>query len=197
MLTRLLTRSPKRRVLCLSLVAVLYLSVALLYSMTFWTAPLGIAWHLFHGTYTTFEGHRIRVPWDMWALHLDAGGLVIVRKVPKYPLLRSPAGIIGIGRGRGPATDMSKYYDRIARVNEHVPSGYRLQGRRQMSAARGTVYCWELASVDSSYLSIDCWFDKDTLGATYQGSSVYRDKFYAMVASVSGAELASTPAPQH
>ena len=79
---------------------------------------------------------------------------------------------------------MSMDYARIARVNEQPPSGYRLQGIRQFSAEKGTAYCWELVKLDSSELSISCWFDKDTLAAEFHGSLEYREKFYSMVADV-------------
>jgi hypothetical protein len=82
---------------------------------------------------------------------------------------------------------MTKDYDRIARTNEQVPSRYRLLGVHQETAANGNGYCWELIRLDSSSLSVSCWFDKDTLAASYAGSPVYRDDFYRVLASVSKA----------
>jgi hypothetical protein len=44
-----------------------------------------------------------------------------------------------------------------------------------------------MARLDSSELSISCWFDKDTLGAALEGSPVYSQEFYKAVETVSGA----------
>src|ERR1700735_1241730 len=107
-----------------------------------WTAPIGMIWHIFHGNFTSFEGRKIHVPWDMWVLR-SPESITVLREAPKYPILRSPASIILIQRTEGAATDMSKYYDRISHANELPPNGYRLRGLRQLSASKGTVYCWE------------------------------------------------------
>jgi hypothetical protein len=155
--------------------------------MNVWTAPMGVIWHTFHGGSASFEGHKIHVPWDMIVLQQDDQSITIIREAPKYPILRSPRGVIQIARNRAPATDMSQYYDRIARTNELPPKGYTFQGLHQLSAPKGTVYCWEMARLDSSELSISCWFDKDTLGAALEGSPVYSQEFYKAVETVSGA----------
>ena len=156
-------------------------------SMNIWTAPAGMIWHACHGNFTSFEGRKIHVPWDMMVLRSSDQAISLLREPPKYPILASRSGIIQIMRTRAPATDMSKYYDRIAGANEVAPNGYRLQGLRQLSAPKGTVYCWEIARLDASHLSISCWFDQDTLSASYEGSRVYSQEFYNAVESVSGA----------
>jgi hypothetical protein len=157
------------------------------FSLNVWTAPVGLVWHSFHGNFTSFEGHRVPIPWDIWVGRSAKGSLMVTREASKYPILRSPAGTILIERGTGRAADMSKDYDRVARTNDPPPNGYRLQDIRQVLAAKGIGYCWEIVRVDSSYLSISCWFDKDTLAASYGGSPAYREKFYSVLATVSGA----------
>ncbi len=122
-------------------------------SLNVWTASVGLVWHLFHGNFTSFDGHRIHVPWDMWIHRSADQTLTIVREAPKYPILRSPAGIILIQRIPGRATDMSKDYDRIARDSERARNGYQFQGVHQLATAKGHGYCWELVRLDSSYLS--------------------------------------------
>src|SRR6266571_589839 len=177
----------------LLLAGILLMGVLVWISLNVWTVPVALVWHLFHGNLTSFDGHSIHVPWDMWIYRPPGQALIINREAPRYSILRSPAGSILIERSPGRATDMSKDYDRIARTNERPPSGYRLDRTRRLSAAQGTGYCWELTRIDSPYLSISCWFDKDTLAATYGGSPIYRDEFYKVLAAI--AEEPSTGGP--
>jgi hypothetical protein len=181
------SKSLRLRVARMVLAGTLLFAALVWVSLNVWTASLGVVWHVFHGNFTSFEGHRIHVPWDMLVLRSADPSLTMVREAPTYPILRSPGGIVLIERRSGPANDMSKYYDRIARANEQPRNGYRFQGIRQLSSAKGTVYCWEMDRLDASQLSISCWFDKDTLGATYDGSPVYRNEFYKAIETVAGA----------
>jgi hypothetical protein len=176
-------------------IAQLLLAAALLFgalvwiSLNVWTAPAGLVWHLFHGTSVSFEGRKIAVPWDMLVPLSGDRALMMIREAPSHPIsmLHSPAAVILIQRDAGRPTDMSKDYATIARVNEQPPNGYRFNGLRQLSASKGTIYCWELARLDAPYLSISCWFDKDTLAASFGGSPVYREHFYKVLAAVSAA----------
>lgn len=186
-------KSLRGRVARLLLAAALLFGVLVWASSNVWTAPAGVVWHLFHGSSVSFEGHQIGVPWDMLVPLSGDRALMIIREAPKYPLLHSPAATILIARGAGQPTDMSRNYDKIARANGQPPNGYRFQGVRQVSAAKGTIYCWELASLDASSLSISCWFDKDTLAASYGGSPAYRERFYRVLAAVSGAPPRANP----
>jgi len=156
-------------------------------SLNVWTAPVGLIWHSIHGRSIIFDGHTVDVPWDMWVENSSAQSLMIIREAPKYPLQQLPAGTIIIQRGSGRAADMSKDYDRIVRADETPPKGYRLQGTRRLFSEKGTAYCWELARTDASHISISCWFDKDTLVAWYEGSPLYRDRFYRVLAAATGA----------
>lgn len=182
-----LRKSLKGRIARLLLAAALLFGALVWASSNVWTASAGLVWHLFHGTYVSFEGHKIRVPWDMLVPLSGDRALMIIREAPKYSLLHSPSATILIQRGARQPADMSKDYDRIARTNEQPPDGYRFQGVRQVSSPKGTIYCWELARLDAPYLSISCWFDKDTLAASFGGSPVYRERFYRVLAAVSAA----------
>jgi hypothetical protein len=177
----------------LLLAGVLLMGVLVWISLSVWTVPVALVWHLFHGNLTSFDGHDIHVPWDMWIYRSAGQTLMITREAPRYSILRSPAGTMLIERSPGRATDMLKDYDRIARTNEQPPTGYRLDRIRQVPTAKGTGYCWELARIDSPYLSISCWFDKDTLAASYGGSPIYRDEFYKVLAAISNPPSQSSP----
>jgi hypothetical protein len=181
------SKSFRVQVARMVLAGVVLLAALVWISLNVWTASFGLVWHLFHGNFTSFEGHGIHVPWDMLVLRSADPSLTMVRETPKYPILRSPGGIILIERRSGPANDMSKYYDRIARANEQPQNGYQLQGLHKMSSAKGTVYCWEMDRLDASSLSISCWFDKDTLSASYDGSPVYRNEFFKAIEAAAGA----------
>jgi hypothetical protein len=85
---------------------------------------------------------------------------------------------------------MSKNYDKIAQANEQTTHGLQPRGVRKIAAAKGTVYCWESANSALSEFVIFCWFDKDTLAASYAGTSNYRDEFYETVS-----QLADAPKP--
>jgi hypothetical protein len=186
-------KSLRGRIARALLAAALLFGALVWISLNVWTAPAGLVWHLFHGTSVSFEGHRIGVPWDMLVPLSGDRALMMIREAPNHPIpmLHSPAGTILIQRGAGRPIDVSKDYKIIARVNEQPPDGYRFQGVRQLSSAKGTIYCWELARLDASYLSISCWFDKDTLTASYGGSPAYRERFYQVLAAVSGAARAN------
>jgi hypothetical protein len=188
-------KSLRGRIARLFLAAALLFGVLVWVSSNAWTAPAGLVWHLFHGTSVSFEGHKIGVPWDMLVPLSGDRALMMTREVPSHPIpmLHSPAATILIQRDAGRPTDMSRNYDKIARANEQPPDGYRFQGLRQLSAAKGTIYCWELARLDASYISISCWFDKDTLAASYGGSPAYRERFYRVLAIVSGAPPRPNP----
>jgi hypothetical protein len=82
---------------------------------------------------------------------------------------------------------MSKDYNRIASASERARNGYQFQGIHQLTTAKGYGYCWELVRVDSSSLSISCWFDKDTLAASYDGSPAFRQEFYNAIEVASDA----------
>ena len=81
---------------------------------------------------------------------------------------------------------MSKNYERIASANEQPRDGFRLQALRKLAGTKGTVYCWEVANSDSPALSISCWFDNDTLAASFSGSAVYQERFYSIVRTIAG-----------
>jgi hypothetical protein len=190
-----LRKSLRGRVARLLLAAALLFGALVWISLDVWTAPAGLVWHLFHGSSVSFEGHRVAVPWDMLVLHLDEKAFMMTRQVPSHaiPILHSPAAVILIQRDARQPTDMSKDYATIARVNEQPPNGYRFDGLRQLSAPKGTIYCWELARLDTPYLSISCWFDKDTLAASFGGSPAYRERFYKVLAAVSGPPPRANP----
>jgi hypothetical protein len=190
-----LPKSLRTRIARLLLAAALLFGALVWISLNVWTASAGLVWHLFHGTSVSFEGHKIGVPWDMLVPLSGDRALMIIREAPSHPIpmLHSPAATILIQRDAAQPTDMSRYYDRIARANEQPPNGYRFEGLRKLSAAKGTIYCWELAQLDASYISISCWFDKDTLAASFGGSPAYRERFYRVLAAVSGAPAQSNP----
>jgi len=152
-----------------------------------WTAPIGLAWHLFHGNFAPFEGRKVPVPPDMWASRSDGGGLIIMREAPKYPLFHSPSAIMLLSLGRGSGRDLSKEkeYDKISRIYAAPQrDGYRLREVRRVSGVDRMGYCWELSRADSSYIT--CLFDKSSLGVTFDGSTEYRDKFYSVVTVLTG-----------
>jgi hypothetical protein len=122
----------------------------------------------------------------MWMHRSADQTLTIVREAPKYPILRSPAGVIIIQRIPGRAADMSKDYDRIASDNERARNGYQFREVHRLTTAKGYGYCWEFVRLNSSYLSISCRFDNDTLAAAYEGSPAYRDEFYNAIETASG-----------
>lgn len=182
-----LSRQRSRR-FAKGLLAVALIFVALAWiSFDVWTAPIGLVWHLFHGNSISFDGRKVHVPWDMWAPQLsNLGGdqsVMLIRETPSYTLVRQPYGLILIERSAGPATDLSKSYDRIARANEQT-KGFRLLDLRRLSGAKGNVYCWESTMLNATYLNISCYFDKDTLGATYAGSPEYSERFYGMLTTI-------------
>jgi hypothetical protein len=184
-------RNPiPRKNLFLLLAAFVLLGMVWL-SLNVWTAPVGLLWHLFHGSFTSFEKRKIHVPWDMWRENSGDGALTLIRWKPAYRILTSPSGVITVLRSRL-TIDMSKNYDKIADMNEHPPSGYKFRGLHQFTAAKGTAYCWESVALDSSRV-ISCWFDKDTMLADFYGSPVYRDEFYKAIATLSGES--SRPSP--
>ena len=146
-------------------------------------------WHLFHGRFTSFEERKIRVPWDCWVFRPENGGIVIERPAPQYSLLHSPGGQIVISRSpAGIGLDLSNGYNRI--VNHLISSqesiGYKFQSVHRTSLGDKAGYCWEFLRSDSRVLSIFCWFDKDTLGVSFSGSPAYREKFYFVVAELTG-----------
>jgi len=161
--------------------------------LQFWTAPLGVCSHLLFGQAAFFEGHRIPVPWDMLVAGSTKDHLVLVRESPRFRLLRAPAGSIIVLRGPGPVTDMSKNYERIASANEQPPEGFSFHALRKFAGAKGTVFCWELASSDFSVTSVSCSFDNDTLAASFSGSSVYRERFYSIVQTISAFQREEHP----
>src|ERR1700752_4132540 len=110
------------------LAGMIVVAILIYVSTNIWTAPMGWAWHLFRGNSVSFSGYRINVPRDMWA------------------------------RSSGPATDMSRNYDKIAQANEQLTLGLHPKGIRKIAGAKGTVYCWESANSDVSELYISCWF---------------------------------------
>jgi hypothetical protein len=146
------------------------MSVWILFNV--WTAPAGLFWHLFHGKFASFDGRRIHVPWDMWVSSSGVHSLSIIRDAPLHPFLHSPSGILLFVRRQGPATDMSKNYDRIATAYRSR-AGYLFQGVQELEGRNGIVFCWELTTADSSSSSISCLFDEDTLSANFEGSAVY------------------------
>jgi hypothetical protein len=186
-------KKPSLRKRLISLGGAIVLLVLLWVFLYVWTAPVGLIWHVFHGNFTTFEQHEIRVPWDMWRVSSSGTHLTLLREASKYRIINSPSGVIIVSRRPGPATDMSKEYDRIAQAIEHPPSGYKFEGLHQLTAAKGPVYCWESVTLDSTEISISCWFDKDTLAASFGGTAGYRDEFYKVIAAVSGES--SRPSP--
>ena len=169
---------------------VLVIAVLVWVSLDVWTAPVGMVWHLFHGRFTSFEGHKILVPWDMWAEHNSVGAIDIIRTQPDYPIARSRTGVIMIQRVPV-RTDMTKVYDRVSQINGTAVAGYKYLGLQRLQAPRGAVYCWEQARLDSGDLYVECWFDNDTLAATYAGSPTYREDFYDSIKAVSGASANS------
>jgi hypothetical protein len=166
--------------------SVLFLLVVLEWAVSsIWTAQAGLLWHLFHGNYAWFNGNKVQVPWDMWVQRPADDTLMIVREAPKYPILRSPAGTIIIGRFPGPAVDMSKDYRRFASANERARDGYQLRGVNKIKTEKGLGYCWELVRTDVSNVSISCQFDNDTLTAGFEGSLAYRTRFYDAIETAS------------
>lgn len=143
---------------------------------------MGIGWHALHGSSFEFEGHRITVPWEM-AVFPSRTGFAIVRQMPKYAILKPPYGSVLVTRGLGPPTDMSKNYQRILQAVQ-PPKGYHLLDLRKFPGVKGTISCWEDADATASDLYIECWFDKDTLMATYSGTNTYRDMFYRIVSQL-------------
>src|SRR5262249_34065820 len=149
-----------------------------------WTPGFALLWHLEYRGAAAFDGHDVRVPWDMWAYHPDEMSLAIIREAPKVSFVHFPSALMVISRGRGRPTDMARDYDEIARANQRVPAGYRQNGTRQFPTAKGSGYCWELMQDDGKAISVSCWFDKETLGASYGGSPVYREAFYKVLAAI-------------
>jgi hypothetical protein len=177
------TASGSRR-FARGLLAVALIFAALVWiSFDVWTAPIGLAWHIFHGDSVSFDGRKVRVPWDMRAFQPDDRSVMLIREEPRYAFLRQPYGAILVVRHAGPATDLSKNYDRIAHANEQT-KGYRFLDLRRLPGVKGTVSCWESAKLDAPYTSISCYFDKDTLGAAYGGSPEYSDRFYRMLTTI-------------
>lgn len=152
-----------------------------------WTTPIGWGWHLFHGNFISFSGCRIYVPADMWARSSGNESVTILRQAPTYDRFRFPSGILLFTRAAGPATDMSTNYDKIAQANEQSTVELQPLGIRKIAGVKGIVYCWESANRDVSNLVISCWFDKDTLAASYAGTPNYRDDFYRAVFLLAGA----------
>jgi hypothetical protein len=163
-----------------------------LFSLFIWTAGLAVGWHLVCGKSISFEGQRIPVPWDMFAIHSpDRMAFSMVRWAAPFPILRSPAGLIFISRNPGATPDSPEHFDRLAQALARSPNGYRLQAVRKLTVAKGTATCWEDANVDSSSISISCLFDKDNLSASLEGSPTYREPFYRALELVSKGQLQS------
>ncbi len=168
-------RNPRKTILYLVIVAF----VLCLYAIPrIWTAPLGVLWHIRHGTFVEFEHQQIRVPWDMWVITSGDHALTILRQTPEFPVLNSPSGVILISRGSGAPTDFSKNFAKIAAAYERNLAGFHTLGLRKLSAKTGAVFCWEQGNVGLSELDISCLFDNSTLSAAYSGSPRYRDAFY-------------------
>jgi hypothetical protein len=153
-----------------------------------WNAPEGIVWHVMHGNYASFQGREVAIPWDMWVNDSGRDQLTITRQAPNNPMLHSPSGIMLISRNSTVAPlDMTKDYEYLNRFSRRPLAGFRFEGTHEIAALKGKGYCWEAVSLDSAYVSISCWFDKDTLGASYVGSAAYRANFYRAVGTVSDA----------
>ncbi len=168
--------------------AILALIAFGLFSLFMWTAGLAVGWHLIRGNFISFEGQKIRVPWDMFALHSeDQRAISMVRWAAPIPILRSPAGMIFISRRPVVVIEDQKYLDRLAIAFAESPKGYRLKAVRKLTVRKGTATCWEHLSVDSSSMSINCLFDTDTISASFEGSPSYRDPFYRALGLVLGA----------
>ena len=170
------------------LAGMIVVAILIYVSTNIWTAPMGWAWHLFRGNSVSFSGYRINVPRDMWARRSGSESVTILRQAPKYNLSHALSGTLVFTRSPGPATDMSRNYDKIAQANEQLTLGLHPKGIRKIAGAKGTVYCWESANSDVSELYISCWFDKDTLAASYAGTPNYRDDFYRAVSVLAGTE---------
>jgi hypothetical protein len=152
-----------------------------------WTAPVALEWHALHGNYATFEGQRVRVPWDMWADSSRDEELTLTRQMAAEPLMSAPSGTIFISRNPTvlPIV-MADQYGHLKQENEQPPVGYRFEGQHQFEGAHGVGYCWEMDSFVGAYVSIACAFGGDTLDASFVGSLAYRERFYAIVAQVAG-----------
>jgi len=170
------------RVLCLG---VLVVGLCGLFTLLAWTAGFGLGWHAIHGGSVSFEGHRIRVPWDMMAFHSSDGGAIrLVRWAAPYPIFRSPAGMIFISRQAAASLGKRGSFDHLASVLGEPPRGYRLRAIRKLPAATGTVTCWEHVSSDSSSFSIECLSDGAALRASLLGSRAYYQGFYSALSDV-------------
>lgn len=181
------TARRHRRIAQVLLGVMLLLSALGLFSLHVWTAPLGWAWHLFHGRYTTFEGRKVRVPWDMLVHRSGDGALMIKRSGTKYAFFKSPAGAILISRTHGHKPDLSKEYDIRTNLIAGVKasSGFRLREVRKISADKGFEYCWEFMQSDFRTLDIDCVFNQNSLSVIFLGSPEYRERFYSVLADLS------------
>jgi len=111
--------------------------------------------------------------------------LAIERREATFPVLHSRYGIIVDSRLPGRPTEFSTDYEKIARANGQTANGYRALGVHEISAAKGIGYCWESGNADQSRLYISCSFDKVTLGASYSGSTAYREEFYKVISQIS------------
>lgn len=165
-----------------SFAVVLTLGSLVWISLNLWTAPIGLLWHISHGRFASFGDRRIAIPWDMW---VDRGnhGIVIVREAAKHRLLNSPWGTIVLTQGTGKPTSLPADYDRIARSEEQLPEGFRLQVVREVRARKRRGYCWESSRVGTSELMISCHFQNDTFSAALRGSSSYSHAFYEAISA--------------
>jgi hypothetical protein len=151
-------------------------------TLNVWTAPTGILWHVFHGRATAFGSQKIVVPWDMWVDRPNQS-LMIIREPAKYRLVNSPWGTIVLVRGRGQPTSPTSNYSRIARSEEQLPEGFRLQLVREVRSGKQRGLCWESSRIGTPEPMISCHFDNDTLSATFNGTSKYSDAFYSAISA--------------
>jgi hypothetical protein len=150
-----------------------------------WTAPLGVLWHLTHGSSITIAHRQIAIPWDMTVSNSD-DGVAISRIAPAKDIFHAPSGIILVSTS-GRSFDFHRDHDLSARAYSNVPPGARYDGESDFSGTSGREYCWEASAIDMPYVSVVCSFDQSTLSADFVGSMTYRQKFYGIAASLAGA----------
>jgi len=179
------------RVFHFVLLAIFLLSMFAWGSIALWTPPVGWVWHIFRGNSIAFEGHRIKVPWDMCVFRGDERDVMIIRQGPEHPLFSSPWAVLTFGRIPGPARDLTKGYDVTARLHSLPLPGYGRPSLHEFPAAKGVVVCWDSTAADLSGELIDCRFDGDTLYLMFMGSPHYSDYVYSVVSELSTAPAKS------
>lgn len=167
----------------LMLASILLVGICVWAALNVWTAPLGLAWHLFHGQFAFFHGHPIKVPWDMFVLQSGGGNITILREAPRYAVLGSPSGLMIMVRVPRQSAGRQGFGG-SAPTYLQPPKEYQPSAGQKIELGQN-VFCSQYERADLPRFYIACSSTNDSF--VYEGDARYCDSFYSGVTAASKA----------